>query len=84
MSNDGALVTRVRVVAHLSQDVGGISENHWSIYLLLAGGASVRMNMTAEYGEATGTLVVNEFSYQLTSSALRHWDYDVAQGVGSV
>lgn len=81
LPKDGRIVTHIRVVAHLSQDIGGMSENHWSIYLLLEGDASVRLNMTAEYGNTTGTLVVNEFSYQLTSSALRHWDYNVVPGV---
>ncbi|KAH6719533.1 hypothetical protein BKA61DRAFT_473500 [Leptodontidium sp. MPI-SDFR-AT-0119] len=81
MSNDGAIITHTRVIAHFSQDAGGISENHWSIYLLLQSGASVRMNMTAQYGEPTGKLVVDEFKYQLTNSALRHWDYEMVSGV---
>ncbi|PVH70795.1 hypothetical protein DL98DRAFT_436342 [Cadophora sp. DSE1049] len=81
MSKDGATVSHARVVAHLSQDIGGISENHWSIYLLLEGGASVRLNMFADYGNTTGTLMVDEFDYQLTNSALRHWDYKVVPGV---
>jgi hypothetical protein len=81
MSKDGAVVTQVRVVAHLSQDVGGISENHWSIYLLLGDKGSIRMNMAAEYGDTTGTLVINDFNYQLTSSALQHWDYGMVPDV---
>ncbi|KAI9046796.1 hypothetical protein LZ554_008878 [Drepanopeziza brunnea f. sp. 'monogermtubi'] len=76
------IVRHIRVVAHLSQDLGdGISENHWSTYLLLGGGASVRMNMTAEYGNPIGTLSVRVQSYHLTASALQYWDYAMVDGV---
>jgi hypothetical protein len=40
------------------------------------------MNMTVEtYGDTTGSLEVNKFGYQLTNSALKHWDYDMVDGV---
>ncbi|PVH70286.1 hypothetical protein DL98DRAFT_521701 [Cadophora sp. DSE1049] len=79
---DDAIVTHTRVVAHLNQNVGGISENHWSIYLLLEGGiGSVRLNMSAPPGEITGTLSIDGFKYRLTNSALEHWDYKMVSGV---
>jgi hypothetical protein len=72
-------VTQIRVVVHLSQDFGGgHSENHWSIYLLLDGGRSVRMNMTADYGHTTGRLEWFAYDYHLTTSALQYWDYAAA------
>lgn len=80
---DNAIITHARVVAHLSQDLGGgLSENHWSIYLLLEGGRrSVRMNMTADYGDPTGRIEWTTYNYQLTTSTLQHWDYLLAAGV---
>ncbi|PVH76704.1 hypothetical protein DL98DRAFT_425076, partial [Cadophora sp. DSE1049] len=61
----------------------GMSENHWSIYLLLEGGrASVRMNMrAAEYESITGILEVIGYNYLLSTSALRYWDFTMASGV---
>ena len=83
MSPDDAIVSHARVVAHVSQVVGGISENHWSIYLLHSGGASVRMNMRAGIDDDTdtGILEFNEYSYQLSASALKYWDYAMVPGV---
>ncbi|KAH6696534.1 hypothetical protein BKA61DRAFT_249115 [Leptodontidium sp. MPI-SDFR-AT-0119] len=83
VSKDDATVSHARVVAHVSQVVGGISENHWSIYLLLQGGLSVRMNMRAGIIDDTdtGTLEFNEYTYQLTASALKYWDYEMVPKV---
>jgi hypothetical protein len=81
-ANSDIIVTHIRVVAHLSQDFGdGNSENHWSIYLLLANGQSIRMNMTADYGDPIGRLEWTSYSYQLTTSALRYWDYPLGTGL---
>lgn len=65
MSNDDATVSHARVVAHVSQVVGGISENHWSIYLLLQGGASIRMNMRAGIDDDTDTGIVVRFVFAI-------------------
>jgi hypothetical protein len=80
---DNSIVTHARVVAHLSQDFGGgHSENHWSVYCLLQGGGAVRMNMVApEYGVPEGRLDLSIYDYQLTNSALQHWDYTMAGGL---
>jgi hypothetical protein len=76
------IVTYARVVVHFSQDAGGISENHWTVYLLLQDETSIRMNMTAtEYGNPRGTLEWASYSYQLTNSAIDNWDYAMAEGV---
>jgi len=76
------IVTHVRVVAHLSQDLGGgVSENYWSIYLLLEAGASIRMTMTADHGDPTGRLEFRRYTYQLTNSAVQYWDFPTAAGL---
>jgi len=46
VSDNGDVVTQLRVVVHTMGPVGSaISDNHWSIYLLIGNGGSVRMNM---------------------------------------
>lgn len=80
-STDNRIVTHARVVAHLSQDLGGgVSENHWSVYLLLEDETSIRMNMAAG-DDGIGRLEFTPYNYQLTTSALRHWDYAMVAGV---
>jgi hypothetical protein len=82
IATNNTIVTQARVVTHLSQDLGdGVSENHWSIYLLLENGAAVRMNMAAEYGDPTGRLEWTTYNYQLTNSALFYWDYNLTGGL---
>lgn len=76
--HDQRLVQRVRVVAHTLGPAGpNTSDNHWSIYLLLAGNASIRINMAAEAGYIDGELRLTSQNYQLTNSAIIHFDYDV-------
>lgn len=41
----------------------------------------VRMNIMADYGNPTGRLEWTSQAYDLTSSAIRHWDFQAAQGV---
>lgn len=55
---DQRVVDLVRVVVHTLGPAGPtISDNHWSIYLLLAHGqGSVRMNMRADPGYVNGIL----------------------------
>ena len=80
--NDTRRVKTIRVVVHTEGAAGPtISDNHWSIYLLLHGGGSVRINMRAERGYVNGILDWEENSYTLTNSALRHWDYPVTGNV---
>jgi len=80
---DQRRVDFVRVVVHTLGPAGTtISDNHWSIYLLLADGqGSVRMNMRADLGYVNGTLAWTQQAYLLTQSAIRHWDFRVALGV---
>jgi len=74
--NDQRLVRVVRVVAHTLGAVGpNTSENHWSIYLLLADNTSVRVNMRAEPGYVTGELSLTAQNYQMTNSAIAHFDF---------
>lgn len=80
--NDTRLVKTVRVVVHTAGAAGPtISDNHWSIYLLLHGGGSVRINMRADPGYVNGILEWKEHQYLLTSSAIRYWDYPVPGNV---
>jgi hypothetical protein len=39
------------------------------------------MNMAADYGNPAGRLEWTTYEYQLTTSALRHWDYPLASGL---
>ena len=84
LSNDNRAVVGARVVVHTP---GGypnspMSDNHWSIYLLLSGGqASVQMNMTAEYGDPTGTLQWKPVQYSVSRSSVRYWDFPIISGV---
>jgi hypothetical protein len=40
------------------------------------------MNMVApEYGDPQGRLDLSTYNYQLTTSALKHWDYTMAEGL---
>ena len=80
---DQRVVNSVRIVVHTLGPAGPtISDNHWSIYLLLAEGqGSVRMNMRADPGYVNGTLSWTKQAYLLTQSAIRHWDISVTQGV---
>ena len=68
-----AKVTYVRVVAHTAGPMGPntpMSENHWSIYLLLAeDGGSVRMNIRADPGNTTGRLEWSILAYPLDQCA---------------
>lgn len=75
--NDQRIVQRVRVVAHTLGPAGpNTSDNHWSIYLLLIGNASIRVNMAAEPGFIDGELRLTSQTYQLTNSAIAHFDFD--------
>ena len=76
--SDERRVKSVRAVVHTAGPAGPtISDNHWSIYLLLQAGGSVRLNMRADPGFVNGILEWTENQYLLTNSALRHWDYPI-------
>jgi len=84
--NDGRIVTQARVVVHTTGPLGPntpMSDNHWSIYLLLAAGGSLRLNMRADWDEAaeawdtTGILDCSTHTYIQTNSCIEYWDYPV-------
>lgn len=53
--NDRRVVTQARVVVHTTGPLGLntlMSDNHWSIYLLLAEGGSLRLNIRVNWDEA--------------------------------
>lgn len=75
---DDRIIERVRIVVHTTGSwPNGMSDNHWSLYLLLKNeSGSVRMNMTAAFDDPTGTLEWTSPSYKLTRSSVNYWDYD--------
>jgi hypothetical protein len=58
-----------------------LSDNQWSIFLLVGADASVRINMEADRGYITGQLHTTNHQYALSNSALQHWDFVVNDGV---
>lgn len=77
-------VIAVRVIAHTMGSFvpgGQLSENHWSIFLLVPNG-SVRLNMTLRYPSTNvdiGALGISELEFQHSLSATASWDFGVAQ-----
>ncbi|EHY60709.1 hypothetical protein ABEF92_000304 [Exophiala dermatitidis] len=53
-----------------------LSQNHWSIYLIIKGGGSVRLNMETDPtpGKHEGIFKVTRHQYEMTTSCVRHWD----------
>jgi hypothetical protein len=84
ISGNNTNLTHVRVVAHTAGPMGPntpMSENHWSIYLMIDNGTSVRMNMMADPGVRKGRLVWSILQYQHSTSTLKSWDFPVVQHV---
>lgn len=85
LRKNSRIVESVRIIVHTT----GIwpnetmSDNHWSIYLILAkNDDSVHMNMKAELNDPKDTLEWSpKLLYTLTNSAIKHWDYKVKKGV---
>lgn len=83
IQHDTRPVAQVRVVVHTTGASGPTSsDNHWSIYLVLANNAgSIRINMRAEYGDPTGILEWTSHAYTVTNSAIKYWDFAAAPGI---
>lgn len=83
VQEDQTPVTHIRVVVHTLGAAGpNTSDNHWSIYLLHAGGgSSTRINMRANFGDPTGILEWTRHGYIQTTSAIAFWDLPVAAGI---
>lgn len=77
---DTRRVSCIRVVVHAGAAIDG-SDNHWSIYLLLQPGGSVRVNMVTDYGEIEGRLEWSDLAYLLTTSAIQHWDIPATMAI---
>ncbi|RMZ84962.1 hypothetical protein DV738_g298, partial [Chaetothyriales sp. CBS 135597] len=60
-----------------------LSQNHWSIYLLVVEGGSVRLNIEADTGpgEDWGVFKISRHLYELTVSNVRYWDFPVASSI---
>ena len=83
-SSDKRVVVGVRVVTHTlgAWPNGIMSDNHWSIFLILAGAtASVQANMTAEGDDPTGKLIWSDRKYIDSKSSIKFWDYPTVSGV---
>ena len=80
--SDNSEVTHLRLVVHVDGVDGAVSNNHWSIYLLLQDNTSIRMNMKAVgYGDITGRLEWSKHDYILTNSTIKKWDFPVPAGI---
>lgn len=77
---DTRRVSCIRVVVHAGAATDG-SDNHWSLYLLLQHGGSVRVNMVTDYGDIDGRLEWSDLAYLLTNSAIQHWDFPVTLAI---
>lgn len=77
---DPRSVSHIRVVVHAGPATDE-SDNHWSLYLLLRAGGSVRVNMVTNYGEIDGRLEWSYLEYLLTNSAIRYWDFPVRMAI---
>lgn len=83
-TNDNRIVEKIRIVVHTlgPWPNGTMSDNHWSIYLILSDqGSSVRANMTADLEDPTGRLEWSSLAYEKTNSAIEFWDYPVVSRV---
>lgn len=83
--NDNRIVDKVRVVVHTTGawPNGRMSDNHWSIFLILANGeGSVRMNMWAAIDDPTGHLEWSpSLAYTTSNSAITNWDYKTVSAI---
>ena len=79
------VVEMVRVVAHTMGAVvhgGQLSQNHWSIYLIVEGGGSVRLNMAITTpSDDTGKFSVTRHQYTETQSAVRYFDFAAGDSI---
>lgn len=78
--NDVRRVSHIRVVVHVGGAIDG-SDNHWSIYLLVGSGESVRANMVTKHGYVDGRLEWSSLPYSLTNSAIAEWSYPVTMAI---
>ncbi|KKZ65485.1 hypothetical protein EMCG_08675 [[Emmonsia] crescens] len=81
VQQDTRHVSYIRVVVHTAGGAKDGYDNHWSIYLLLQWGESVRANIATDYGETAGRLEWSNLGYLLTTSAIKHWDFPVAMAI---
>jgi hypothetical protein len=78
------LVSTFRVVVHNIGPVApgaAVSQNHWTIYLLIPTG-SVQLNMKTNTNASIsrGIFEVREHTYEQSNSAVRYFDLPAAQG----
>ena len=80
------VVHEVRIVAHTIAPVAPgaqLSQNHWSYYLLVRGGGSVRLNMATNPSPTNhdGVFTVTRHQYDLTTSAIKSWDFSAKPNI---
>lgn len=79
------VVTGIRVVAHSPGPIvpsGILSQNHWSIYLLVEHGGSVRVNMALRYREdQNGSLTLSLHDYTHVHSEVKAFEVPVSPDV---
>lgn len=65
----------------MGRQPNGMSDNHVSVFLLLAEGA-VRLNMTTEEGSISGDLIWSWETYQTSNSEITHFDIPLGSAIG--
>ncbi|KAF2691385.1 hypothetical protein K458DRAFT_266545, partial [Lentithecium fluviatile CBS 122367] len=78
-------VSTFRVVAHTMGPLihgGAVSQNHWTIYLIVPGG-SVQLNMKTSTDPNTrrGIFEIRERAYEKSNTAVRWFDLPAASGL---
>ena len=80
-NNTSPVVTIRLVVVSTGVWPNRMSDNHIHFYLILQQGGAVRINMAAAHDDPKAILIWSQTDYQLSRSAITHWDYAVAAGV---
>lgn len=79
------VVSTFRIVAHTMGPVmegGAVSQNHWTIYLIVPGG-SVQLNMktNTDPNNCRGIFELRERVYTQSNTAVRWFDFPAANGI---
>lgn len=79
-------IVTIRVVAHTLGPIvlnGDLSQNHWTIYMLLSASGSVQINMKTDTRPSMvqGIYEVSRRGYTESQTAVRWWDFSAVVGL---
>jgi hypothetical protein len=83
-STDNQIISCVRLMVHsVGLDSTNRSWNHWTIYLILQEGGSVRLNMFGdpENGSFIGLFTTRSSEYSSSTSSIANFDYTPCSGL---